>query len=192
MSKLFDKICYILYRNKRTLLLLAVFMYVVFYADCSFAEDDDEKYQNCISDKIEESQTQTGTGTDADTGDGCWSCDIILQMMKATMLVTLAIYDPIQELCEVIIQFGGAIWLALYFLKALGSFAAQDPGKIMDGAMVFMFKWALVYGLIMAGISEIVGYIVNPILSIGFDIGTEFSNAVSGISLPVQSISSGT
>lgn len=178
MSKVLNKIYFMLYRNKKVFLLLSICLFLVSFADCSFADDDEDYVKQCFGDQIESAQTEAGTGTAADSGDGCWSCDIILQMMKATMLVTLAIYDPIQDLCEIIIQFGGAIWLAVYFLKSLGSFAAQDPAKIMDGAMVFMFKWALIYALIMAGISEIVGYIVNPILSIGFDIGTEFSNAV--------------
>ncbi|MCM1323642.1 MAG: hypothetical protein NC218_05730 [Acetobacter sp.] len=110
----------------------------------------------------------------------CWSCDIIKIMMNAMMTITEKLYQRIKELCLLILQIGGAIWLALYFMKSLGSFAAQDPAKIIDGALTFMFKWALIYAIILGGMDVIMDYIVNPILSIGFDVGAQFAKG-SGI-----------
>ncbi len=105
----------------------------------------------------------------------CWSCDIIKILIKAMMTVTNKLYTQIREICIIILQLGGAIWLALYFMKSLSSFAAQDPAKIIDGALTFMFKWALIYAIIAGGMDVIMEYIVNPLLSIGFEVGTEFA-----------------
>lgn len=110
----------------------------------------------------------------------CWSCDIIKILIKAMMDVTESLYKEILKLCTLILQLGGAIWLALYFMKSLGSFATQDPAKVIDGALTFMFKWALIYAIIFGGMDVIMGYIVNPLLSIGFDVGMEFAKG-SGI-----------
>jgi hypothetical protein len=37
-----------------------------------------------------------------------------------------------------------------------------------------MFKWAFAFTLINMGIDSLVEEIINPLLSIGMDIGTEF------------------
>lgn len=105
----------------------------------------------------------------------CWSCDIIKILIKSMMEITNKLYKEIKELCVIILQLGGAIWLALYFMKSLGSFATQDPAKVIDGALNFMFKWAFVYAIIAGGMDVIMEYIVNPLLSIGFDVGMEFA-----------------
>lgn len=105
----------------------------------------------------------------------CWSCDIIKILIRSMMDVTEFLYKEIRELCSLILQLGGAIWLALYFMKSLGSFATQDPAKVIDGALTFMFKWAFIYAIIAGGMDVIMEYIVNPLLSIGFDVGMAFA-----------------
>lgn len=107
---------------------------------------------------------------------GCWSCAVINTVMRSMVSVIGAITTPMIELSKLILSLGGAIWLAIYFMKSLSSFAMQDPAKVIDGVVVFMFKWALVYTLIAAGIGEIVAQIVNPLLSIGMDIGQTFAS----------------
>ena len=78
------------------------------------------------------------------------------------------------DLGKIILLYGSAIWLALYFLKSLSSAAAQDPSRVIDGVITFMFKFAIAYTFISIGIGEIIEYIVNPILKIGIDIGMSF------------------
>ena len=65
----------------------------------------------------------------------------------------------------------------------VGSFAAQTPGKVLDGLMIFIFKWALCYTAIYVGLDSIVNYIVQPLLDIGYSIGTEFnkSTGIGGV-----------
>ena len=108
MRKLLDKIYSTLCSNKKTVLLLGIFLFV-FLVDGAFADDHDDYIEHCFSENIDKAQNGESD---------CWSCDIILAMMTASMMVIKALYDPIQDLCEIIIQFGGAIWLALYFLKS--------------------------------------------------------------------------
>ena len=108
---------------------------------------------------------------------GCWSCDIIFTLMKSMTEVAGFIFDASSELAKLILGGGACIWIAAYFLKALGSFATQDPAKVIDGLLTFCFKVLLMYVLIDSGIDSIVNYIVNPLLSIGFDIGETFAGA---------------
>ena len=107
----------------------------------------------------------------------CWSCDIIKILLRSMMSLTETLFKEIKELSILILQLGAGIWLALYLMKALGSMTAQDPAKIMDGILRFMFKWAFVYAMIFAGLDVIMQYIVNPILSVGLEIGTEIATA---------------
>ncbi len=107
---------------------------------------------------------------------GCWSCDIIYTLMMSMTKVAGMIFSATSQLSMVILGLGSAIWLASYFLKALGSFATQDPAKVIDGVLVFAFKITVIYAMIVSGIDMIVYYIVNPLLSIGYDIGEVFSS----------------
>ena len=105
----------------------------------------------------------------------CWSCNIIDAMFDGFKGVIVILTEKLAPLCRIILTLGGAIWLAMYLLKSLGSFAVQNPGKVLDGLTVFLFKIAFVYVVVMAGIDDIVDMVINPLLSIGMDIGKQFS-----------------
>lgn len=145
-----------------------IVMFLLFITTSAYADPDEEYLKYCKSDIFEDKYER----------GGCWSCDIIAVIMRNMLDMIAVLFDAIVELCEVVLVLGAAIWLAIYFLKSLGSFAAQDPAKVIDGALLFMFKWALIYTLISQGIAEILKYIVSPLLSIGIDVGTIFSNGV--------------
>lgn len=139
---------------------------ITLISQSAFASPDSDYLEYCQSSVFDEKYEK----------GGCWACDVVGVIMKAMLSTITQLFEGIVELCKLILSLGAAIWLAIYFLKSLGSFAAQDPAKIIDGALTFMFKWALVYTLIFWGIGEIINYIVSPLLSIGIDIGTVFSN----------------
>ena len=104
----------------------------------------------------------------------CWSCDIITMMTDYMLSAANILSNASIELGKIILLIGAAIWLAMYFLKSLGSLTEQDPARVLDGAFTFMFKMALVYILLFnGGFLAIVDYIVNPILRIGSDIGKD-------------------
>lgn len=168
-NKIFD------FLNNRSELLCRIALALscsLFFCNNAYAVDG-EFLKYCVGNVFDEKYT------DAD----CWSCDIIKILLRTMMDLTEVIFKEIQELSILILQLGGAIWLALYFMKSLSSLAAQDPARVIDGALVFMFKWALIYAIIFAGLDVIMEYIVNPLLSIGFDIGMELARAstISGL-----------
>lgn len=146
------------------------FLFIAFTSSSAhaiaFESYSDGAYQEaCDIDKINEKYAP----------DKCWSCDIIRLMIDKMTKVIVAISGAPIALGETILLWGAAIWLALYFLKSVSAFAAQDPRKVLDGAFIFMFKVALIFVLLHnLGFETIVEYIVNPILKIGMDIGTAF------------------
>ncbi len=168
-SKIFD------FSNSRNELLrgaaIALF-FAIFFCNNAYAVDE-EFLKYCVGSVFDEKYTNAD----------CWSCDIIKILLRAMMNLTNTIFKEIRELSVLILQLGGAIWLALYFMKSLSSLAAQDPAKVIDGALLFMFKWALIYAIIFAGLDVIMDYIVNPLLSIGLDVGMELAGAstISGL-----------
>lgn len=108
--------------------------------------------------------------------EGCWSCDIIQVLMRSMTTAADTLGGLVSSLGMSVLLVGAAIWLAIYFLKSLASPAQQDVSKILDGAFTFMFKVALVYLLISGGVGGLVGQVVNPLLSIGVDVGTTFTS----------------
>lgn len=143
---------------------------LLLFADNAFADADAHFREHCRIELFDEKYSDNSP---------CWSCNIIFSLLTAFLNVSQLLYDSILNICKLVIQLGGAIWIATFFLKSLGSMAAQDPMKIMDGLFMFMVKWAFVYALIVAGLDEIIGLIVSPILSVGFDIGQTFVSSVS-------------
>ncbi len=162
MTKLKHTFCNLLHSD-----ILVIVMFSLFIATNAFADPDAEYLKYCKSEIFEEKYEK----------GGCWSCDIIAVIMRNMLAMITVLFGAMVELCELILVFGAAIWLAVYFLKSLGSFAAQDPAKVIDGALLFMFKWALVYALISLGIGDIIKHIVSPLLSIGIDVGQIFSSS---------------
>lgn len=156
--------------NCKTMLNNIVFAFILMVLFCHDAFAADEEFLTYCTGKVFDEKY-----TNAD----CWSCDIIKILIRSMMDLTEVIFYEIRELSILILQLGGAIWLALYFMKSLSSLAAQDPAKIMDGALMFMFKWAFVYAIIFAGLDVIMEYIVNPLLSIGLDVGMDLAGASS-------------
>ena len=107
-------------------------------------------------------------------GSSCWSCSTIHTLMDVFTASAASLANYTHELGLLVLQYGAGIWIVLYLLKSLSAFAAQDPSKVLDGLFSFMFKWAIVYILVEMGIDALVEQIINPLLGIGMDIGTEF------------------
>lgn len=159
-------------------LLLGLLLLVVFVdsAECALvnigAEYDHTKYLQYCSSLVFKARYEAAA-------NDCWSCNIIGAMFDGFKGIIVILTEKIEPLCKLIITLGGAVWIAMYLLKNLGSFAVQNPGKVLDGLTAFLFKIALVYLIVIAGIDDIVDMIVNPLLDIGMDIGRAFSQMAS-------------
>ena len=110
---------------------------------------------------------------------GCWSCDVVGILMSGGVGAVNVLYPALRDFGKVVLNYGAVIWISCFLLKTLGSFAAQDASKIIDGIVQFMFKWSLAYVVVIGGLDVIVEWVVFPLLSIGFDIGTKFSELAS-------------
>ena len=110
---------------------------------------------------------------------GCWSCDVVGILMSGGVGGVNVLYPALRDFGKVVLNYGAVIWIACFMLKTLGSFAAQDASKLMDGIVQFMFKWALAYVVVAGGLDVIIEWVVFPLLSIGFDIGSKFSELAS-------------
>ena len=162
-----------LLKNKK-LCGFGVFLLVLLCSFCCFAISDEEIHQQyieaCVKNILEKQEDDAG----------CWSCQVVLTLMQGLTNTTNTLYEAIRAISETVLLYGGAIWIACYFLKSLGSFAAQTPAKILDGLFIFVFKWTLCYAAVVSGLDGIVELIVHPLLDLGYSIGTEF-NASTGI-----------
>ena len=145
---------------------LVVFLLVLLISSVCFAQADDEYIEYCNPQQIGQ----------ASQNAGCWACGIIFSLMQNLTSASERLYGLISDISEIILIYCGAIWVAVYLLKALGSFAAQTPGKVLDGLIIFMFKWALAYAAVVSGISTVSEFIVSPLLDIGFTIGQNFAS----------------
>jgi len=132
---------------------------------CQAAGPSADYLEYCVNDIIKDKYTEAE----------CWSCGVIFALMKSMMEIIEIIYEVVKEISTLILVLGASIWIAVYLLKALGSFAMQEPAKIIDGLLVFGFKIAFIYFLIVDGLDQVIKYIVLPILDVGFDIGEVFS-----------------
>lgn len=164
------KILKLKYCFRELLLVLVVLVLTADWAECFdvLSKYDHTEYLKYCSSLVFKEKYEAAA-------NDCWSCNIISAMFDGFKGVIVVLSEKIEPLCRLILTIGGAIWLAMYLLKSLGSFAVQNPGKVLDGMSVFLFKLALVYLIIISGIDNIVDIIVNPLLDIGMDIGRVFS-----------------
>lgn len=178
MTNVFYK-CFDFYMRHKILILGSFILLCLCYPDmglaanedpCAELSDEDKYLCYCDAAAIQKKYDDAG----------CWACDVVLTLMMSMTHVADTVYSAIDALARIILGGGACIWIAVYFLKALGSFATQDPAKIIDGFLTFCFKIALVYVMIDSGINVMIEYIVNPLLSIGYDIGGAYS-AASGV-----------
>lgn len=188
MSKVFDIFSYFAKRHKY-FLPLAIFCCIMFCAGAVWAATGASATDECETPGLFSSYNKEtylcyckSSVIDKKYAEaGCWSCTIVETLMISLSDIASKLFGTVVDISKTILVLGAAIWIALYFLKALGSFATQDPAKIIDGLLTFCFKVALVYAVIDSGLGFIIQYIVSPLLSIGYDVGTTFANA-TGIS----------
>lgn len=115
------------------------------------------------------------------SASACWSCDIVAILMDVMINVIQNISSTALRLAKIILIYGSALWLAMFFLKTLSSATAQDPSQTLTTLFTFMFKVAFVYVMIIDfGFANLIEWIVNPLLSIGIDIGSAFGNWSGG------------
>lgn len=103
--------------------------------------------------------------------EACWYCKVVIIMTNAFLLAANDALSVCQELGHLILKLGFSIWLALFVLKNVSSFAPITPGKMLQELLVMGFKCTLMNIAIADGINFITTLILNPIMITGTDIG---------------------
>lgn len=106
-----------------------------------------------------------------DVADSCWFCKVVVIMTNAFLLAANDALGVCQELGHLIVRLGFMIWLGLFVLKHVTSFAPITPGKMLQELLVMGFKCAVANFAISDGINFITSLILNPIMITGTDIG---------------------
>ena len=100
----------------------------------------------------------------------CWPCTVIDALLNSLFYTVNKMISVVNDLAKIILLYGAAIWLAVYFLKSVSAMVTQDSAKVLDDAFAFMFKVAFIYVLIAGGVANIINWIITPLLSIGMDV----------------------
>lgn len=106
-----------------------------------------------------------------DVAEACWYCKVVIMMTNAFLSAANDALSVCQELGHLILKLGFSIWLALFVLKNVTSFAPITPGKMLQELLVMGFKCAFMNIAIADGINFITTLILNPIMITGTDIG---------------------
>ncbi|MBR5599578.1 MAG: hypothetical protein IKW39_06010 [Alphaproteobacteria bacterium] len=150
----------------RTLRFVMYFLLTLLFTSYAFADGPDDEYtEHCLGDNFNKKYDEAD----------CWSCAVVLSLMQSMTAAAGTLYNSIREISILVLLYGGSIWIICYFIKSLGSFAEQNPNKILEGLINFMFKWALAYVMVYSGLDTIVLYIVDPLLDVGYTIGQSLS-----------------
>ena len=119
----------------------------------------------------------------------CYSCKIILTLITSFMNACSKVYDLSREAGSKILVIGSLLWLAAFALKLVSAFTNQEPMQIVNTLFTFMFKVAVAYIVMNAGIGAIIDLFINPLLGAGADYGLGLLQAANQglINIPASS-----
>lgn len=106
---------------------------------------------------------------------GCYGCIVVQTLTSAFVKAAGNAYNVSRQAANVIVLIGMALWLAMFALKNVSSFATIEPMKMLQEFFVQCFKVILAMVIINAGLRTIMDYTLVPIMSVG----TEVADAVS-------------
>lgn len=101
----------------------------------------------------------------------CYACVIVKTLLETFLVACSQVYDLTSEAGSKILVMGGFIWLAFFALKNVSSFANVEPGAMVNTLFVFLFKVMVAYIVINSGLTTIIHYTINPLVTAGADYG---------------------
>ncbi len=104
----------------------------------------------------------------------CYACLTIKVMLDTFMQVASQTYGVSQLGGVVLLKIGAFLWVAFWVIKKISSFTNPEAPTMMNDFLIFMFKFLVAYVGIKAGVTVLVDYFINPILSAGADLGTAY------------------
>lgn len=104
----------------------------------------------------------------------CYACQTIKFMLEAFMMAAGRTYDISKEAGIILLTIGSFLWVPFFVIGKISSFTNPEGPKMVNEFLIFLFKIAVAYVAINAGISVLVDYFINPFLAAGADMGTAY------------------
>lgn len=111
----------------------------------------------------------------------CYGCIVVQTLTSAFAKAAGKSYNVSRKAANAILIVGMALWLAMFALKNVSSFATLEPMKILQELFVQCFKVMLAMVIINAGLKTIISYTLVPIISVGMDIADTISVNVADV-----------
>ena len=105
----------------------------------------------------------------------CYGCIVVQTLTSAFVKAAGNAYDVSKQAANVIVIIGMLLWLSMFALKNVSSFATLEPMKIVQEFFVQCFKVILAMVIINSGLKTIMDYTLVPIMSVGSDIADTIS-----------------
>lgn len=109
----------------------------------------------------------------------CYSCHVVKLLVETFMKSSVNFYDTSKKAASKILVIGVAVWLAIYVLKQVSSFASVEPANMINDIITFLFKALVAYVFINSSVGAIVGYTIDPLMAAGADYGVGVIQGVS-------------
>ncbi|MBR2299254.1 MAG: hypothetical protein IJ870_01610 [Alphaproteobacteria bacterium] len=111
----------------------------------------------------------------------CYGCVVVQTLTSAFVRAAAKAYDVSKQAGNAILIVGMMIWLALFALKNVSSFATIEPMQMLQQFLVQCFKVILAMVILNSGLETILHYTLVPIITTGTDIADTITANVSGV-----------
>lgn len=111
----------------------------------------------------------------------CYGCIVVQTLTSAFTKAAGKAYNVSKQLANIIVLIGMALWLSMFALKNVSSFATLEPMKILQEFFVQCFKVILALVILNSGLKTIINYVLIPIISTGTDVADTITANVSDV-----------
>lgn len=105
----------------------------------------------------------------------CYGCEIVETLASAFVKAAAKGYDLSKQAGNAVLVVCTILWVALFVLKNISSFATVEPRKMVQELLVQFFKIMVAFIVINAGIQTILHYTLVPLVTAG----TDFADAIT-------------
>jgi len=111
----------------------------------------------------------------------CYGCTVVQTLTSAFVKAAGKAYDISSQAASILVIICMLIWLSMFALKNVSSFATLEPMKILQEFFVQCFKVILALVIINSGLRTIIDYTLVPIMSVGTDIADTITANISEV-----------
>ena len=111
----------------------------------------------------------------------CTFCFLMGGIFATADKITVRSYSKLGKSFAIVIVLGLALWIAMKTLVFVSSMTKQDAAKYITEMIKQSYKFAIAY-FVLYYYGDVFRYIINPLLTAGFDFGNAFS--LSNVPMP--------